>query len=141
VSNVGGVNIPDPGFYSSGRLPWGLDPATSPIADALKTPVAPNAKQIQAEYHTLNQQDTAELLYASFLSPAASLANTDAVLEQAARLQNEQLAAQQQAELAKAGADLPSVSNIIADSNAAAQSALSNYAKAPAGSSILDYQA
>ena len=159
MSNVGGVNIPDPGFYSSGTLPWGLDPTTSPITGTLKTPVSANAQQIQAEYNTLNQQDAAELLYASFLSPAASLANTDAVLEQAATLQNEQLAAQKQATLANAQADvtgsssnssgtpasdvtnLPSVTSILAASDAAAQSVLSNYANAPAGSSILDFQA
>lgn len=171
MSNVGGpsVSIPDPGFYSSGTLPWGLDPSTSPLGSSLSplgappaTASASTAQQVQSEYSTLNQQDTAELLYASFLSPTDSLANTDAVLEQAATLQDQQLAAQQQATLANAQADvtgsssstssssstpstddsnLPSVSSILAASDAAAQSVLSNYANAPAGSSIIDYQA
>jgi hypothetical protein len=160
VSNVGGVNIPDPGFYSSGTLPWGLDPSTSPITATLATPVAPNAQAIQSEYNLLKQQDTAELLYASSLTPAQSLINTDAVLEQAATIQDQQLAAQQQALLSNAQSqvtgsssstssstpssdvsNLPSVTSILAASDAAAQSVLSNYANAPTGSSIVDYQA
>ena len=154
------MNLPDPGFYSSGNLPAGLDPAssTTPAASTGST-TSRAAKAIQAEYNLLNQQDTAELLYASFLTPEQGIVNANAVLQQAANIQDQQLAQAQAARLAKSDAEvlgatpassptpasdvanLPSASTLIAQSDAAAQAALAAFAKAPAGSSILDVQA
>jgi NAD(P)H-dependent flavin oxidoreductase YrpB (nitropropane dioxygenase family) len=156
-TTVGGISVPDPGFYSSGSLPWGIG---APLAAGTPAPATGvNVQALQNEYKTLQQQDTAELLYASFLTPEQGLVNANNVLQQAAQLQDEQLAAQQQARLANAQAgvtgdssstgatpasdvsNLPSVSSLLARSDAAAQSVLSAYAKGPAGSSILDFQA
>jgi hypothetical protein len=163
VSSVGGlsVNLPDPGFYSSGNLPAGLDPASSATTTSASTgsTASSAAKAIQAEYNLLNQQDTAELLYASFLTPEQGIINANAVLQQAANIQDQQLAAAQAARLAQSDAEvtgstpasgatpagdvsnLPSASSLISQSDAAAQAALAAFAKAPAGSSILDFQA
>jgi len=159
MSNVGGVSIPDPGFYSSGNLPWGLDPATNPLPSTT-TSSSTATPAIQQEYAALNTADTEELLYASFLSPADSLANGNDVLQQAAALQAQQLAAQQQTTLANANADvtgssstttsstpasdvsnLPSVASLLSQSDAEAQATLTAFANAPSGSSIIDYQA
>jgi len=157
VSNVGGVNVPDPGFYSSGNLPWGVDAPLTAVTSGTKTSTAVPA--IQQEYAALNQADAAELLYASFLTPAQSLANGNDVLQQAAALQDQQLAAQQQQTLANANADvtgsssttssapatdvsnLPSVASLLSQSDAEAQATLTAFANAPSGSSIIDYQA
>ena len=159
VSSVGGlsVNIPDPAFYSSGNLPAGLDPASSTTAATAST--SSRAKAIVAEYNLLNQQDTAELLYASFLTPEQGIINANNVLQQAANIQDQQLAQARNARTSLSDAEvsgttptttaapasdvsnLPSVSSLISQSNAAAQAALAAFAKAPAGSSILDFQA
>jgi hypothetical protein len=109
----------------------------------------------QSEFLTLKQQDTAELLYASFLSPSDSLANSDAVLGQAAQLLGTPgslpsasaapsapaTSAATAATTSTDPATAPSVASLFAASDAAAQQALSAYANAPAGSSIIDYQA
>src|SRR6185437_8051737 len=103
-TNVGGVSIPDPGFYSSGSLPWGV---SAPLANSTPAPATGvNVQALQSEYHLLKQQDTAELLYASFLTPEQGLVNANNVLQQAAQIQDEQVAAQQQARLAGAQADV-----------------------------------
>jgi len=121
--------------------------------------------QYQAEFDTLQQDDTAELLYASFLSPSAGLANADAVLSQAATLLGTpgnpgtlgaaQSTAASGASTSTSGssssstssstdtdplANLPSVADILAASDEEAQQTLQAYADAPAGSSIIDYQ-
>jgi hypothetical protein len=129
--------------------------APDPIASTSKT-AAPTGKisTYQAEYLTLQQQDTAELLYASFLSPSAGLANADAVLGQAAQLLGTPgslpAAATSSSSTSSSAASssssssvptIPSVSSVLAASDAAAQQSLSAYANAPAGSSIIDYQA
>jgi hypothetical protein len=170
VSSVGGISvtIPDPAFYSSGNLPAGLDPASSPASTTASTAsttastgstASTNASAIQNEYNLLNTDDTEELLYASFLTPDQGLANADDVLAQAAELQDEQLSTQQQSLLANADADvtgtsltssstpatdvsnLPSLSDLLSQSDSDAQAALTAFANAPAGSSIIDYQA
>jgi hypothetical protein len=102
----------------------------------------------QAQYYTLQQQDAAELLYASFLSPQAGLANADAVLGQAAQLlgtPGASTAAGATTGTSTTATDpldaLPSVSSILAASDTEAQQTLTAYGNAPAGSSIIDYQA
>jgi hypothetical protein len=111
---------------------------------------------------SLQAYDTQELLYASFLSPAASLANTDSVLEQAAALLGTPgqpaTSATSSASTTTQGSsttegststssassslpNLPSVASILAASDDEAQQTLNAYANAPVGSSILDYQA
>lgn len=117
---------------------------------------------VQAEYLTLQQQDTAELLYASFLSPTAGLENADEVLQQAATLfptpgtlpSTSDTSATTSSSTSTSPADssssssptdplesLPSVSTLLAQSDQTAQQTLSAYANAPTGSSIIDYQA
>ena len=102
----------------------------------------------QANFLNLQQYDTSELLYASFLSPSDSLANFDSVLGQAATLLNP--SSTDAAASATTATDaattavpptIPSVSDILAASDQAAQSTLSAYAAGPAGGSIIDYQA
>lgn len=117
------------------------------------------AKQYAA-FNTYNKQ---ELLYASFLSPEDSLANGNAILQQAAQLLSsksyETTAPTIPASTGTTSADSSasgsstdtsttastasrqSFADIIAASDDAANAALSAYAKAPAGSSILDFQA
>jgi hypothetical protein len=167
VSSVGGisVSVPDPGFYSSGNLPYGLDPASTPATTtgtstaSTGSTTSSSAQAIQAEYNLLNQQDTAELLYASFLTPEQGLANADNVLEQAAQLQDTAIEQAQNARTSLSDAEvsgttptstatpasdvsnLPSASSLISQSDAAAQAALTAFANAPAGASIIDYQA
>lgn len=162
VSSVGGiaVNIPDPGFYSSGNLPAGLDPSSSTTSAASTgSTTSSAAKAIVAEYNVLNQQDTAELLYASFLTPEQGIINANNVLQQAAALQDQALVQAQNARTSLSDAEvsgttpastatpasdvsnLPSASSLISQSDAAAQAALAAFAKAPAGSSIIDFQA
>jgi hypothetical protein len=111
----------------------------------------------QTEFNTLNSQDTQELLYASFLSPAESLANGNAVLEQAAQLLGTPGAASSlstgtnpstsgtpsssASTTSSSLNNLPSVASILAASDAEAAQTLQNYASAPPDSSIIDYQA
>ena len=111
---------------------------------------------IQAEFNTLKTQDTQELLYASFLAPAESLANGNAVLEQAAQLLGTPGSAASSLTTSSSSAsgsrsststgssalnNVPSVASILAASDAEAAQTLQNYANAPADSSIIDYQA
>jgi hypothetical protein len=131
--------------------------APDPVDATAKT-AAPTSKisTYQAEYLTLQQQDTAELLYASFLSPSAGLANADAVLGQAAQLlgtpgslpaastassSSSTSSSASSSSSSSSVPTIPSVSSVLAASDAAAQQSISAYANAPAGSSIIDYQA
>jgi hypothetical protein len=131
--------------------------APDPSSDAALA-AAGKISSYQAEFDTLQQQDTAELLYASFLSPSDALANADAVFGQAAQLlaaPGSQSAAQTAANSSDSTAppasttsttssalpDLPSVSSILAASDSEAQATLTAFKNAPVGSSILDFQA
>ena len=165
VSDVGGasVSIPDPGFYSSGTLPWGIDAplssstgtssssssssTSSTSSSGTSTSSSTGLSGVQQEYNTLQLEDTEELMYASFLTPAQGLANMDDVLAQAATLlPNADSAAAGSSStslttLATDDSNLPTLSDLLSQSDSEAQQVLSNYADAPAGSSILDYQA
>jgi hypothetical protein len=127
------------------------------VAAATASTTGSNAlSSYQTEFNTLKTQDTQELLYASFLSPEDSLANGNAVLQQAAVLlgspghpgtlaTSESAAAATSTSTSSAAAadavdTLPSVSSILAASDTQAQQTLTNYANAPVGSSIIDFQ-
>jgi hypothetical protein len=123
--------------------------------------VSSTISKYQADYLSLQQYDTQELLYASFLSPSAALANADSVFSQAAQLldppapgstaQSSSSTSTSTSASTSASssttsatdplASLPSVSSILAGSDQEAQQTLSAYANAPVGSSIIDYQA
>ncbi len=125
-------------LLTTGRPP----DATPSAAPATSTTASP----YQTEFATLQQQDTAELLYASFLSPSDSLANVDSVLGQAAQLLGTPgslpaTTASSTDSSSSTSPALPSITSILAASDAAAQQTLTSYANAPAGSSIIDYQA
>ncbi len=145
-------------LLSSGQAPNATPTSATPATSTLSS--------YQAEFLTLRQQDTAELLYASFLSPTAGLANADAVLGQAAQLlgtpgslptaQNASTggssspsstasstssAAATPSSSVSNAVGLPSVSSILSASDATAQQTLAAYGNAPVGSSIIDYQA
>jgi hypothetical protein len=136
-------------------LTTGQAPVATPAASTSSGTSSTTPSSYQSEFQTLQQQDTAELLYASFLSPSDSLANTDAVLGQAAQLLGTpgSQPASQSTSTSSSGtttssstttdplASLPSVSSILAASDSAAQQTLNSYANAPVGSSIIDYQA
>ena len=105
----------------------------------------------QAEFQTLQQQDTAELLYASGLSQSDAIANGAAVLSQAVKLSTSDgklnyttipnLPLPGTPSTTSTTHPLKSVTQILGESDAAAHTALVKYGKAPAGSSLLDFQA
>jgi hypothetical protein len=95
-----------------------------------------------AEYNTLQQYDTAELMSVSFGTPENATLNVLSVLSQWAALQTAQQTALQQATSSSSDANgVPTLDSLISQSDAAAQTVLNNYASAPPGSSIIDYQA
>jgi hypothetical protein len=157
-------SLPNGGLSSVGASLLSTGAAPDPSSLTAKA-AAGSITTYQAEFDTLQQQDTAELLYASFLSPEAGLANADAVLGQAATLLGTPgnpgtLGAAQSttpasgttppattstsgstSSASSALTNLPSVASILAASDNAANQTLTAYANAPVGSSILDYQA
>jgi hypothetical protein len=147
MSGISPTNsLPNGGLSSVGASleSSGAAPTVTPAA-----PAATSAKQTpyQTEFQTLRQQDTAELLYASFLSSADGLANANSVLQQAASLlgtpgqPGSTVTYTPTSTSTASTANLPSVSSILAASDEEANQTLANYANAPAGSSILDVQA
>lgn len=136
--------------------PGAIVPTTTTSSTGVKTTTSP----LLSEYNLLQQEDTAELIQVSFFdTQAQAQANVADVLAQAANLQAQQQAATQQANVNNAQAqidgttstssttsandvsNLPSLSDLISQSDAAANAALTSYGKAPAGSNILDFQA
>jgi hypothetical protein len=78
-------------------------------------------------------------------TPTDALANVQSVLSQAAAYQQSVQTAKASSPTAPGGPtnappSVPTLGEVLAKSDAAAQKALSAYAKAPAGSLILDYQ-
>lgn len=151
-SSSDGISLPNPGFYSNNTLPWGI---TNPIDTNLPASPTPDPG-IEQEYSLLQTEDTAELLYASFLSPVAGIENSDLVLSQGAALLGSSSSATSSTPATSSSstsssttqstpstddANLPTYSDLISQSNATANAALNAYANAPAGSSIVDYQA
>jgi len=146
VGPIAGSPLPDPGFYTSpSSLPTGLSggsasstassAAAATASSAATSSAAGTPAQISpylTEYNTLQQQDAAELIQVSLASPDAAQANVADVLAQAAALQQQQLAAQQQAQSTAANATItappavPSLESLIQQSDANANSDLSN---------------
>jgi hypothetical protein len=132
VGSVGQSTLPGPGFYSSpSTLPAGL--ASGSSTSAAGTPAQTSSTSAyQSAYSNLLQQDTAELLQVSFGSADAAQSNVSNVLAQAAALQQQGLAAQQQAQVAAENApspptvSVPTLTSIIQQSNANAYANMSN---------------
>lgn len=158
ISSIGSSSLPNGGLSSVGAslLSTGAAPKPTPA------PAAPSAggtiSPYEAQYLSLKAYDNQELMYASFLSPADALANADSVFAQAAKLlgtpgqpatssssssstANSSSSSSSTSTASSTPANVPSVQSILAASDAAAQQTLSAYANAPAGSSIVDFQA
>ena len=127
-----------------------LTSGTNPNAVAAATVTnASTLTAYQTEYNTLVTEDTQELLYASGLSADDALANGNAILQQAATLLGSPghpgtaaiTYTPAYVDSSSDNSNLPSVADILAASDEEAQKTLSAYAGAPAGSSIIDYQA
>jgi hypothetical protein len=164
ITSGSSSSLPNGGLSSVGASLLNTGAAPNPVPSAA-TPAssASGESTYQQQYQNLLAYDTQELLYASFLSPSASLANTDSVLEQAAQLlgspgQPGTLATSAAASTTSGSSstsgtssssstassalnNVPSVASILAASDDEAQQTLNAYANAPVGSSILDYQA
>jgi hypothetical protein len=158
ITSGSSSSLPNGGLSSVGASLLNTGAAPNPVPSPT-TPASGTSGEstYQQQYQNLMAYDTQELLYASFLSPSASLANTDSVLEQAAQLlgspgQPGTLATSAAATTtsgsssssslaSSALSNVPSVASILAASDDEAQQTLNAYANAPVGSSILDYQA
>jgi hypothetical protein len=148
----GGLSSVGASLQSTGQAPNAVT-ATSPTSTGTAT------SSYETAFENLQSYDDQELLYASFLSPEAGLANFDSVLEQAAQLlgtpedpgpalstatpttSSTTTPSTSTSTASNALQNLPSVASILAASDDEAQQTLTNYASAPVGSSILDYQA
>lgn len=159
VQLIGSASIPDPAAYS---YPSDTTAASRTTSSSATSPATASAEisTYQAQYDTLQQQDVAELLQVSFASPADAQANVASVLAQAAALQNQQLVTQQQQAAAAADAAvqsapastsssssssssdplaIPALTDITAQSDTAAGTAINNYLNPPPGSSFETY--
>ena len=157
ITSGSSSSLPNGGLSSVGASLLTSGSAPNPAPAAASTSPAGALSTYQAQYLGLQQYDTQELLYASFLTPSESLANADSVLEQAATLLGSPghpgtLAtsaaptatppvSSSTSSASSALTNLPSVASILAASDSEAQQTLNAYANAPVGSSILDYQA
>jgi hypothetical protein len=155
----GGLSSVGASLFATGSAPNAV-PSSTPVS----TGTTPST--YETAFANLQQYDNQELLYASFLSPEAGLANLDSVLQQAAQLlgtpgdpgpaltggalNGTSPAATPPATTTPASStsttssalpNLPSVASILAASDDEADQTLTNYANAPVGSSIIDYQA
>jgi hypothetical protein len=154
ISSGSSSSLPNGGLSSVGAslLDTGSAPNPVPAPAAAATPTEPSTYQKQ--FAALQQYDNQELLYASFLSPSDALANADSVFQQAATLLGSPghpgtLATQAAAAAtpsststaSSALTNLPSVQSILDASDQEALQTIQNYVNAPAGSSIIDYQA
>jgi hypothetical protein len=150
ISNLSSVGA---SLFTTGAAPNPVAPASASASTSSN-----KLTTYQAEYLNLQQADSQELLYASFLPADQALANADSVLGQAAQLLGtpgsttpaDAAAAATTAPAASSSSsssasssldNLPSVASILAASDQQAQATLTAYANAPVGSSILDYQA
>ena len=147
VSPVDNFTVPNPtqDSFPSGNLPAGIEPATASSKSSTPT-ISPYVQQ----YDNLLQYDAQELFSVSFGTQQNAQTNIEGVLAQWVGLQQQEQEAQQQAiqsALNKAGSsntsapNIQSLSDLQAQSDAQASTALANYAQAPPGSSILDFQA
>jgi hypothetical protein len=156
--------LPNGGLSSVGASLFATGSAPNAVPASTPTSTGTTPSTYETQFANLQQYDNQELLYASFLSPEAGLANFDSVLEQAAQLlwtpgnPGPALSTTPPAgstttppagstttppasTSSSALQNLPSVASILAASDDEASQTLTNYANAPVGSSILDYQA
>lgn len=155
VSPISGATLPDPASYTT-------DYTTVPGLTALNAggytakaaaPTTNGQTVYQTQLTSLEQSDTQELIALSFDNSAGAQSLATQLLTQAGQYQQQQQAAAQQAALQAASApassataaadpaNLPTTSQLLAQSDSAAHTAINNYTNAPAGSSILDYSA
>jgi len=88
-SSLASSSLPNGGLSSVGEslLTTGQAPNAAPsTTTAAAAPAAGTLSTYQAQYLSLQEYDNEELMYASFLSPEAGLANADSVFAQAAIL-------------------------------------------------------
>lgn len=151
ISSGSSSSLPNGGLSSVGASLLSSGSAPNPVPAAAKP--SNTESTYQTEYANLQQYDNQELLYASFLSPSDSLANADSVLQQAAVLLGSPghpgtlatgastTPASSTSTASSALTNVPSVQSILDASDQEALKTIQNYVNAPAGSSILDYQA
>jgi hypothetical protein len=149
-------SLPNGGLSSVGAslLNNGAAPNAAPAGTPAPNGTAPS--QFETEFANLQQYDDKELLYGSFLSPEDGLANFDSVMQQAAAVlgtpgnpgpalstapPTTTPPATSTSTSSSALTNLPSVASILAASDDEANQTLTNFANAPVGSSILDFQA
>jgi hypothetical protein len=154
ISSGSSSSLPNGGLSSVGASLLTSGSAPNPVPTAA-APSSTTESPYQVQYANLQQYDNQELLYASFLSPSDSLANADSVLQQAAALlgspghpgtlatsaASSTPPASSTSTTSSALTNLPSVQSILDASDEEALKTIQNYVNAPAGSSILDYQA
>jgi hypothetical protein len=129
-----------------------------PATTSSTSPTSTGISTYQQSYDSLQQYDTSELLAVSFGSQSDATTNVDAVLSQAASLQDQQIAAERAAAASQANGDIqsqpasatsssrasdpmnvPTLSDITSASEGAASAAIQAYQSAPAGSSFITY--
>jgi hypothetical protein len=157
----GGLSSVGASLFATGSAPNAV-PASTPVS----TGATPSTYETQ--FTNLQKYDNQELLYASFLSPEAGLANLDSVLQQAAQLlgtpghpgpaldgqpltgntlstgapaTTTTTPSSSTSSTSSALPNLPSIASILAASDDEANQTLTNFANAPVGSSIVDFQA
>ena len=157
---VDSFTIPDPAQYNypSGNLPDGLSqPATSSSSGSSSTSTSTSSSSSSTaspyvqQYDALQAYDLQELFTVSLDTPQNAALNIDSVLAQwvAIDAQEQESQAQTiQTMLANAGSstadatsNIPTLDEVESQSDQQAQTVLNNYTGAPAGSSIVDFQA
>jgi hypothetical protein len=151
--------LPNGGLSSVGASLFATGSAPDAVPSSTPASTGTTPSTYETQFANLQQYDNQELLYASFLSPEAGLANFDSVLQQAAQLlgtpgdpgpaltaglstgSSTTTPASSTSTASSALPNLPSVASILAASDDEADQTLTNYANAPVGSSIIDYQA
>ena len=148
--------LPNGGLSSVGASLFATGSAPNAVPASTPTSTGTTPSTYETQFANLQQYVNQELLYASFLSPEAGLANFDSVLEQAAQLLGTpgnpgpalsttppagSTTTPPASTSSSALQNLPSVASILAASDDEASQTLTNNANAPVGSSILDYQA
>jgi hypothetical protein len=158
---VDSFTIPDPSQYSypSGNLPDGLtQPATSSSSsssDSSTTSSTSSSTSTQnpyaQQYDALQAYDLQELFTVSLDTPQNAALNIDSVLAQWVAIDAQEQESQAQtiqtmlsntgSSTTDATANIPTLDEVESQSDQQAQTVLNNYTGAPAGSSIVDFQA
>ncbi|HTX02605.1 MAG TPA: hypothetical protein VMD07_02905 [Candidatus Acidoferrales bacterium] len=154
---IDGYTIPSPAEYTypSGDLPEGLTSSstssTSSSSSSSSTSSTSTTNPYVQEYDTLQSEDLQELFNVSFGTQQNAALNIDSVLAQWVALDAQEQEAQAQTVqtmLSNAGSsttdatsNIPTLEDVESQSDQEAQTVLNNYASAPSGSSIVDFQA